>query len=320
MTSPGAAVRESLRAVALGLVALLALSLPAQTPAPSPVANAECRWAPGLYKLGEPVPLEIRLPLDTADFFLTGLPTTGTEWAAGRVRAVSQEKPGSFPGTLAVTVSVQLFAVGEVTLPPILVSVNTGGGARTYQVAPPAVKIQATLEANAPAPPPAQVLPFPAPGPWGWVIGGLVLLAALAALGAWLLKKARRGPLLPPAPQVADPDAWIRREVERLLAGGVDPAFRYGALSRSLREYLGIKTGLPFPDWTTAEIRHGLDPVPRLSGDTGNGLVQVLALCDQVKFARYVPAPEDEAHVRPRVAAVLAALSRPEPAASGEAA
>jgi hypothetical protein len=292
----------------------------AAPPSAATVAQAECRWAPGVYKLGEPVPLAILLPLDASDFFLTGLPAVGSEWASGRVREVKQEKPPSYPGTLEITLTVQLFAVGEVALPPVLVSVNTAEGAKTYQAEPPPVKIQPSLEEKADAPPPAQVLPFPAPGPWGWVIAGMVLCAALAAGAAWLLKRLRKGPALPPAPQVADPDAWIRREVERLLAGGVEPAFRYGALSRSLREYLEIKTGLPFPDWTTAEIRLGLDPVRRLDGEPGRGLVQVLALCDQVKFARYAPPADEEALVRPRVATLLEALRRPEPAQPREAA
>lgn len=307
-------MRSLLRGVALAALLLPLAAAAQQAP------TAECRWAPGVHTLGQPVELEVRLPVQESDFFLTGLPKAGTDWGAARVREVSQTPPPGFPGTATVTLTVQLFAVGEVSLPTFLVAVNTGGGARAFEATPPPVAVKATLEEGAAAPPPAQVLPFPEPFPWSWVIGGLLALAALGAAGAWLLKKARVGPVLPPPPQVADPDAWIRAEVARLLSGGVEPAFRYGALSRSLREYLQIKTELPFPDWTTAEIRRNLGGVGRLEGEAGLGLLQTFALCDQVKFARHLPSPEEEAQVRPRVEAALAALRRPEPKAAGEAA
>lgn len=305
-----------LRGAALAALLLLApWAASAQQPPP-----AECRWAPGVYTLGQPVELEVLLPVREADFFLTGLPKAGAEWGPARVREISQRPPAGAAGTLTVTLTVQPFTVGEMQLPAILVAVNTASGASPFEVSPPPLPVKATLEEGAAAPPPAQVLAFPEPFPWGWIIGGLLAVTALAAAGAWFLKKARVGPTLPPPPQVADPDAWIRAEVARLLAGGVEPAFRYGALSRALREYLQIKTELPFPDWTTAEIRRNLSQVRRLEGETGLGLLHTFALCDQVKFARHLPSPEEEAEVRPRVEAALAALRRPEPKAAGEAA
>lgn len=279
---------------------------------PSP---AECSWTPGLYALGDPVVLEAKLPVDSPNFFLTGLPPTGTDWAAARVVTSAQSPPPQFPGTLTLSLTLQLFEVGEVTLPPILLSVNTSGGAKSYLLAPPPLPIKAMLKEGEAAPPPAQVLPYPKPGIWGFLLAALALLAALGAAGAYLLKRMRQPTALPPPPQKVDPDAWIRAEVNRLLGSGVDPAFRYGALSRCLREYLEIKTGLPFPDWTTAEIRASVDRVPRLDDDTARGLVRLLALCDQVKFAKHLPASEEEQAVRPAVDALLAAMRRPEPAA-----
>lgn len=284
----------------------------------APPANAECRWAPGLYSLGEPVVLEVRLPLEGPDFFLTGIPAVGTDWAAARVASSSQETPTHYPGTLMLSLKLQLFAVGEVTLPPVLFSVNTASGAKSFLVGPPPIPVKASLKEGEVAPPPAQVIPYPEPGLWGLFFLGLVLLAILGAAGAFLLKRMRQSAALPTPPQKLDPDAWIRAEVSRLLGSGVEAAFRYGALSRCLREYLEIKTELPFPDWTTHEIRAYVDRVPRLDDETARGLVRLLVLCDQVKFARYLPSAEEERAVRPVVDAVLSAMLRPEPSAPGK--
>ncbi len=317
-------LREILAALAWAALAgaAQAQAAPAASPpSAAPPPAAEARWTPGVYTLGQEIPLEVTLPVDSADFFLTGLPPDGGDWGPARLRGTRQEKPASFPGTLRLTLTVQLFGVGEVGLPPLLLSVNTASGARTFAVGPPPVKIQGSLPEGAGPPPPAQALPFPEPGPWRWAIPALLALAAAGAGLAWYLRRRRlRAATLPPAPQVLDPDAWIRAEVARLLASPGDAAPRYAALSKCLRDYLQIKTGKPFPDWTTSEIRRALRDLPRLSGDEGRELAWVLALCDQVKFAKYRPAPEEEGQIGPRVHGALEALLRPVPETPEEAA
>lgn len=282
---------------------------------PAPPANAECRWTPGLYSLGDPVVLDVKLPVESADFFLTGLPPAGTDWAAARVVSSRQEQPASFPGMLTLSITLQVFDIGEVALPPVLFSVNTSGGAKPFLVQPPPLQVKALLKEGDGPPPAAQVVAYPKPGLWGVFLLGFAVLAALAAAAGLLLKRMRQPAALLPPPQKLDPDAWIRAEVARLMGSGVEPAFRYGALSRCLREYLEIKTGLPFPDWTTHEIRASMDRVPRLDDDAARALVRLLVLCDQVKFARYLPASDEEQAVRPALDAVLSAMRRPEPAA-----
>ncbi len=302
----------------LVLILLAPLAAWSQTPATAP--SAACGWAPGVYTLGQPVVLEISLPADGPSYFLTGLPAAGEEWGAARLRSVKTVEPSSYPGQIQVSAELQVFAVGDVTLPARFVSVNTASAVKTFTIAPPAIKIQRMLQEGAAPPPPAGLLPLPAPFPWGWVIAGVVLLFAALSLAIWLVRRRARPAALPPPPRILDPDAWIRGEVERLLSSAQDASARYAALSKVLREYLEIKTGLPFPDWTTSEARGAAFSLRRFEGEPSLALVWALSLCDQVKFAKYHPTPEEEAAIRPRIAAVIEAAMSKEALASGEAA
>lgn len=301
------------------LVLLLLAPLAAWPQTPSSEMKASCNWTPGVYTLGQPVILEILLPAESSSYFLTGLPAVGEEWGAARLRSITATPPSSYPGEIQVKAEMQIFAVGDVTLPPRLVAVNTASAAKTFTAAPPPLKIQAMLKEGEAPPPPAGLLSLPEPFPWGFVLLGIVLLVAALSLVFWLVRRRARPAALPPPPRVLDPDAWIRGEIERLLASTGDATARYSAISRVLREYLEIKTGLPFPDWTTSEAKRASLEMPRFEGEPGIALGWVLSLCDQVKFAKYIPSAEEEAALRPKATAIIEAAMRQE-AASVEAA
>ncbi len=305
--------------LAAAVLCIVQSAVLAQAPAAAP--SAACSWTPGVYTLGQPVVLEISLPVDNPSFFLTGLPAAGEEWGPAILRSIKTSGPSSFPGDALVKAELQVFAVGDVTLPARLISVNTSSAAKTFSAAPPPVKIQRMLKEGAAPPPPAGLLALPAPFPWNWVVLGALLLAAAVILSVWLIRRRKTRPTaLPAPPRVLDPDAWIRAEVERLLGSAGDATARYAALSKVLRDYLEIKTGLPFPDWTTYEAKRAAGDMPKFSGEPALAVGSFLSLCDQVKFAKYVPAKEEEASLRPKIAAIIEAAMKKDEERTGEAA
>jgi hypothetical protein len=315
------------RAVALASAAILLSSIVAAQVLPAAreagTKSLECRWAPGVYHLGDPVQLEVKIPLRSEDFFLTGEPAAGDEWGPARVIRAERKIPEHFPGTLAMTYTLQVFDVGPVTLPPADVSVHFSKTAVPYEIKPPGLQIQPLLKGPAKAPPPpAAPLPFPAPSPWL-----LYFAAALLAVGAgasiliWARRKRKPLRALPQKPSLrqTDPDAWFQEELKRIFGMEAPADSRYAALSRVLREYLCIKTGLPFPDWTTHEASRALYRVQRLEGEAGHSLLRALSLCDTIKFARHQPTDLENSEARHDFETVARSLSAPPPEKESEA-
>jgi hypothetical protein len=104
-----------------------------------------------------------------------------------------------------------------------------------------------------------------------------------------------------PKPQETDPERWIREEVERIFRTDAEPRIKYGLLSLRLREYLSLRTELPFPDWTTDECASGCSRSPLLGPSEREHLAKNLRFCDLAKFARYIPRKEEEERARAEV-------------------
>ena len=301
-------VRNDFRLIVLSFLLALVPALCFAAPAPLAV-----RWTPGVYHLGNLVPLEIPLPVRSPDFYLEGGLSEGHDWGKARISRVLQVPPSSYPGDLTLKVTVQVFDTGDVQLPPLSLQVHTANGVDTYSISVPPVKITPLLPAgDQPQPAPAGPLSVPFPFPWVYVVAALAGLAALVVLLALLVRRARRrrgGPAVKPSLKELDPDLWIRREVERLFRSDLDPPMRYEALSTSLRDYLESTFRRPFLEWTSSEIAAALPSMPRLSGDPGERLMSVFRLCDRVLFARYAPTAEDEREAMAKTVEALNSLS-----------
>ncbi len=311
------------RALMAALVLLAALWLPCAA-ADHAARELGVRVSPGVYHIGSRVTLEASLPLGTPAYFLEGDLVPGADWGENaRIASVKQTPPTSFPGTLALQFEVQCFITGSVTLPPLPVTLRAGGVSDAYVLKVPPLAITALLPPGGqPKPPLASPMPLPRPFPWGLAVGALVLLLLVgAALAAWW----RRRSAAPPAPKVqpslreTDPDRWIQEEVERLFTAPLETQARYAALSQRVRDYLEIKSGLPFLEWTTGEVRHGLHRLGNLPEGSATDVMAILSLCDWAVFARYKPEPEEERAARRRILGFLAmaraASSREEGAA-----
>jgi hypothetical protein len=308
------------RLAPLALAAAIAL-LPASgaihaAPEPPPKA-APSQWAPGVYHLGNLIPLEADIPIPSASFYLEGDLTEGADWGEARIATIRQHPPETFPGILRLDLTVQLFATGTVSLPPARVAVHLPGSVLLYSVAPPPISIAPLLPpGRQPQPPPRPPLPAPLPFPWIWAVLAL-LAAALAFAGALLWRRRlRRRPKCPeqkPSLRETDPERWIRQEMERLRASALPPDARYAQVSQLLREYLELRFGLPFLEWTTSEVRANCTRAGQLQGSAAEDLLSVLLFSDRACFARYRPEEEEEAQAWIRIHRLLEAVARPRP-------
>jgi hypothetical protein len=299
-------------AASVALSALLTSLIPAMEAAALVAKPLPARVAPGVYHLGSKIPLQIILPLDTAAYFLEGDFVEGAGWGPdARIASVKQSPPAAFPGSLVLDVEVQVFATGAVALPPLPLTLRTGGQPQYFKVSAPAMAITPLLPAGVqPEPPAAAVLALPRPLPWGWFLLAFAGALMTVAMG-WRLFRRRRLTEIPtqaPGLRDTDPDRWILDEVNGLFLAPLQPEERYTKLSRRLRDYLEIKTGLPFLEWTTSEVQKGLARRDGLPSGTVTDLMGVLALCDWAAFARYRPERPEESEAKVRALRFLAAV------------
>ena len=117
-----------------------------------------------------------------------------------------------------------------------------------------------------------------------WGIALLVLAIALYLLWRWWRKKVE----IPPAPIPAHVRA--RRKLEQALAMISEPKPFSTAVSGAIREYLEERFDFHAPDRTTEEFLYELQGTMLLSQDQKASLVDFLASCDLIKFAKYEPA------------------------------
>jgi hypothetical protein len=317
------ALRHLISAASIASLALLAPQSPALEAASPAAKPIPARLAPGVYHLGSKIPMQIALPLGTPAYFLEGDLVEGAGWGPeARIASVKQSPPTSFPGSLILNVEVQVFATGAVALPPLPLTLRTGGQPQIFKISVPAFAITPLLPADAQTEPPAAaVLALPRPLPWGWFLLGLAAALIVAALG-WRVYR-RRG--LPEKSKQArslrdtDPDRWILDEVNGLFLASLQPEERYTKLSRRLRDYLEIKTGQPFLEWTTSEVQQGLARMEDLPPGSATDLMGVLALCDWAAFARYRPERTEENDAKVRALRFLAAVRSPPESREGAA-
>ena len=166
---------------------------------------------------------------------------------------------------------------------------------------------------NGAAPPPVfQDAPKPLiyiPNGWAWVFWTLLILALLAALYfCWRWWRRKRAVLARVAPVPAHVRA--RRRLEQALAMISEP-MRFSILvSGTIREYLEERFNFHAPDRTTEEFLIELRETNLLTTDQKLSLVDFLANCDLIKFAKYEPA---ETELRALHAAALKLVNETEP-------
>lgn len=276
---------------ALGLAAVLLLVLPL-SPLPAR-AEGEARPIafqaavdPPAVPLGAPflVQLEVRHEA-TEQYALPGKLALGEAVLRGTPTTERTETGGT--AITRFTIEATIFeALGDVELPPIVLSV-TGGAGATLTVPIPPVKIEETssdTELDDIRP----LTPVLERDPTKIALTGAAVLAAFALglVAAWLWKQ--RGRLTKQAPVVpADERALTALgalRAEKLVSAG-RAREHYFRLSEILRSAITELTPIDARDMTTGELREALGKraVPGLERDT---LVQWLDRGDLVRFAR----------------------------------
>jgi hypothetical protein len=116
-----------------------------------------------------------------------------------------------------------------------------------------------------------------------WALVLLALVIAAYFIWRWWRKKVE----IPPAPVPAHVRA--RRKLEQALALISDPKAFSTAVSGAIREYLEERFDFHAPDRTTEEFLYELQGTMLLTREQKASLVDFLASCDLIKFARYEP-------------------------------
>ncbi len=169
---------------------------------------------------------------------------------------------------------------GRVATAPVPISVTTvlaEGDARPADIKNPAVMPERPL--------------------WPWLVAGAV---AAAAIALWIrrgrrARPAERAAAAPPGPpRPAHETAYA--ELERLLSSGLLEKGQlkqfYIELAEILRRYLTARFGVETFERTTSEILEALRAV-RLPVRALAATADFFAACDMVKFAKYLPAPDE---------------------------
>ena len=288
---------------------------------PVSVPTLTARLKPTEVTVGDRVHVELELTLPSGSeppppTHLPTLPPGLRRW--GEAEVLSASPAQLLPGSERIPryrfhLLLAAFSPGEVSLPPIVVSVPAAPrddgqpGERTLPLRTPeglGFTVRSVLPPGQPTPqPPAPPRALPVGAAFWWTAGALGLAAALAAAGLLLrrrgleLEPAAAAPALPPL-------VALRRELG-LLRGEPSAERLHTGLSLALRRFLAALLGFPAAERTTSEIDRHLRG-ERLALETRRGLVEVLRRCDEVKFARRAATP-DEGRQRLEAAERLAA-------------
>lgn len=125
---------------------------------------------------------------------------------------------------------------------------------------------------------------------WWYAAGAAFLLLVVIAIVVW--KRMRRKPVAAP-PVPADPYKEAMLQLDQLKTGG-DVKLYYSCLADIFREYLQKKKNIRSLQETTGELVQQMRSM-QLQPPSFNQLSQVLRLADFVKFARFIPTPEENA-------------------------
>ena len=217
----------------------------------------------------------------------------GSELGAFRVL----ESTGRPDGELVLV--LEPTSTGRLEIPSFEVEVRVPGStARRLRVAPLQVAVNSVLgEGDATLADLRPQVELPVPWAWKtmvlWALG--IVSAALLAYGIFRWAKRERSPAPRPEqalPPGVTPEAWVRGELEALLARGLVEAGRHRefhiGLADLLRRYLELRYRVPAMERTTEEIELELGRA-LLPGDAIALTGAVLRRCDRVKFAKHEP-------------------------------
>jgi hypothetical protein len=225
------------------------------------------------------------------------------------------------------TGAVVSFRPGDFELPALRIRVEDDAGARHEVLGEPvAISIHSVLDTGegggeaadiADLKPPAGV-----PPDYGALVTAMGILAVLllgAGLLWWLHRRYAARLAAVPAPEDpfhrTPPHEWVYAELQKLLerrlAEQGQVALFFAELSRILKRYLGGRYRVELMERTTAEVAPHLRQAGA-PGEATQAVGEMLACCDRVKFARYLPG-SDECRTAIESAYAIVDATKPQP-------
>ena len=131
-----------------------------------------------------------------------------------------------------------------------------------------------------------------------WIIAGLLFLAIAGFLLYYLIRKRKGEPIFLLRPSVKyQPHEWALMELEKLRIKKLWQAGKmkeyHTELTDILRKYIEDKFRLMAIESTTGEILEDLEKKTGIRKECRTTLGKILSIADLVKFAKYMPLPED---------------------------
>ncbi len=219
----------------------------------------------------------------------------------GSSDSVANAGPGKIQKVQVFTITC--FDSGSFVIPPIAVSHRMPNDTQTYTsyTTPLTLYVntvavdttQAIKDIKEPLTSPLtlmEILP--------WVGGGLLLVAILAIVIYFIIRRKRKQPLFVRSTRPALPAHLIALQaleelrLERLWQQGKIKEY-HSALSEIIRGYLENRYGVTAMEMITPEVLMIIEKQKKTTADQHQLLKKVLDLSDMVKFAKYIPLPDE---------------------------
>jgi LPXTG-motif cell wall-anchored protein len=304
------------------VVALLVLAVPmhAQTGPPKEPASAlppglavRIHAEPDKATIGDPIRIELDVTLpggyqvippkfegQIGDFSILELypgPTVPELNPAGQSRQAKSPGRAGTDGSLhhRIRIVTAVYKTGTFTFPSLALTLRDPEGRSTPLPTPTTqVAIQSLL-----APQDQQLkdlkrqAEIPEPTRWLlWLALGFVA-AVLVAGALWFYRRRKKASFAPSGVPQLDPFQLVEAELRDLLARGLLEKHRvkhfYVALSDIVKKVLEAGYGIPAVEKTTDEIIEAFRREKPDHRDETNCIESFLALCDLVKFAKFIP-------------------------------
>jgi hypothetical protein len=131
-----------------------------------------------------------------------------------------------------------------------------------------------------------------------WILAGILFLAIAGFLIYYLIRRRKGEPVFLLRPNVKyQPHEWALMELEKLRVKKLWQAGRmkeyHTELTDILRKYIEDRFRLMAMESTTDEILKDLEDKTAIRKEFRDSLGKILSMADLVKFAKYLPIPED---------------------------
>jgi hypothetical protein len=308
----------------LGAVLAAATAALAQAPEPSPAGSLPTVQA-FADLTGSRVGERFSLTLEVEEPAGWKVDPPAKELDLGSFRVRSMERAPR-PDGKAFRLTLVPLEAGDLEIPALTLSAH-GPDGREEEIQTEAIPVAVASNLPAPSEQPegsevqaADLKPaLTAPRNWIPLVVAVLVLALVAALATYLLKKvrARSRPLeTPPSERKPLRPAWeiALEELDRILSanyvGRGELKRQYVEVTEALRTYLEDRYGVPALESTTTDLNELLRGAP-VPGDMSARILSLLREADLVKFAKASPEPSEARATEARARSLVVATMPP---------